>query len=89
MNSGLADSLRQMAFARAAGAEKQRILALVDEGCSGEIENQTAINLRVKGEVEVIERLAGIAESGLFAATLQQPVGAPRQLIADEARTAP
>jgi len=39
---------------------------LIDEG--GEIEHQAAIESGVELEVEVVERLAGIAEAGLFTA---------------------
>ena len=35
MNRSLSDGLRQVALPRSAGAEKQRVLALVDEGAGG------------------------------------------------------
>ena len=50
----------------------------------GQIEDQAAIHLRVEIEVEVVERLVGIAEAGLFAPPFQEPVRAPRQLVGDE-----
>jgi|SRR5271155_1267258 len=68
------------------GAEKQRVLALVDEGTGGQIEDQTAIHLGIEAEVEVVERPVGIAESGLFATTFQQPVGSARKLVRYQAR---
>ena len=83
-DGGLADGLRQMAFARAARPEKQRIFAPVDEGAGGQIEDQTAIHFRIEGEVEVVERPVGIAEAGVFAAPFQQPVGAPREFVGDQ-----
>jgi hypothetical protein len=66
LNGGLTDGLCQVAFPGAAGAEKQRVLALVDEGTGGEIEDQAAIHLRIESEVEVIECPVGIAKAGLL-----------------------
>ena len=40
---GLADGLRQMAFAGAAWPKKQRVFAAVDERAGGQIKDQTAI----------------------------------------------
>jgi hypothetical protein len=57
--------------------------ALVDEGVSGEIENQVAILFRIEGEVEVIKSPVGIAKAGLFAVTFQQPVGTASQFLQD------
>src|ERR1700733_652135 len=73
-----------MTFARPARPEEQNVLALVYEGRGGQIENQTAIDLGIECEVEVVKAPVGIAESCLFATALQQPVGSPRQFIADE-----
>ena len=75
-----------MAFARAARPEKQRIFALGDEDTSGEVEHQAAVHLRVEREVEVVKRAIGIAEGGLFAAALQQSIGAAREFVRDEGR---
>ena len=84
LDGRLTDGLGQMALARAARAEEQRVFAAVDEGAGGEVEDQTAIHLRVEGEVEVVERLVGIAEAGLFAAPFEQAVGAARELVGDQ-----
>jgi hypothetical protein len=43
LNGALANSLRQMALAGTAGAEKQRIFPFVDESAGGEVEDQAAI----------------------------------------------
>ena len=40
----------------------------------------------IEGEVEVVERPVGIAEAGLFAAALQQPVATAREFVRDQAR---
>ena len=85
-NGGLTDGLGQMTLARAAGPEKQRILAPIDEGAGGEIEDQAAIHLGVEGEVEVVERLVGVAEAGLLAAAFQQAVGAAGEFVGDQSR---
>jgi hypothetical protein len=71
-----------MTLARAAGPEEQRVFALADEAAGGQIEDQTAIHLRIEGEVEVVERSVGVAKAGLLAAAFQQAVAAPRQFIA-------
>ena len=47
----------------------------------GQVEDQTAIHLRVEGEVEVVQRLLRVAEGGLFAPPLQQPIAAPGQFV--------
>ena len=40
-------------------AKKQRVFALADEPAGGQIEDQTAIHLRIEGEVEVVESPVG------------------------------
>jgi hypothetical protein len=74
LNGCLPDGLGQVAFPGSSRTQKQRVLALVDEGAGGEIENQAAIHFRIEGEVEVIECPVGIAKAGLLAAALQQPI---------------
>jgi len=86
LDGGLPDSLGQVRFTGAAGAEEQRIFPFVDKGAGGQIENQTAIHLRIEGEVEVVQRLVWVAEGGLFAAPVEQPLTAPGQLVGDQAR---
>src|SRR5262252_2204964 len=76
--------LRQMTFARAARPEKQRIFATIDECPGSQIEDQTAIHFRIEAEIEVVQSLVGIAESGELASPFQEPVGAPRQLVRHE-----
>ena len=46
LDGGLADGLRQVAFARSAGTKKQRVFALADERGGGQIEDQAAIHFR-------------------------------------------
>jgi hypothetical protein len=57
-------------FSRSAGAQRQSVFALVDEGGGGQIEDQAAIHFRIEGDVEVIERPVGSGKAGLFATTL-------------------
>jgi hypothetical protein len=54
LNRSLSDGLRQVALPRSAGSEKQCVLAFVDEGAGGEVEDQTPIHLGIEGEVEVV-----------------------------------
>src|SRR5580693_2281401 len=75
-----------MAFAGAAGAEKQRVFALPDEGAGGQIEDQAAIHLRVETEVEIIKSSLWVAKGSLFTPPLQQTVTASGQFIRDQAR---
>src|SRR5580698_6965456 len=86
LNGGLTNGLCQVTFARSAWAEKQSILALVDESTGSQIEDQAAIHFRIEAEVEVIERPVGIAKAGLLPETLQQPVGAASEFIRDQTR---
>ena len=46
-----------------------------------QIEYQTAIHLRIETEIEIVEGFVGIAEAGLFAAALQQPVRPKCELV--------
>jgi len=80
------DSLRQMAFARTAGAEKQRVFTLSDEGTGCQIEDQTAIHLGVETEVEVIQSSLRVAEGRLFTSPFQQTDAASGQFVRDQAR---
>src|SRR5580698_8593696 len=82
----LSDSLRQVALAGTAGAEKQSVLPLPDKGAGGQIEDQTAIHLRVETEVEIIQSSLRVAEGCLLAPPLQQTVAAPGQFVRDHAR---
>ena len=66
--------------------EKERILASADEGAGGQIEDQAPVDLRVEAEVEVIESLVGIPESGLLAPPFEQAIGAAGEFIGDQAR---
>jgi hypothetical protein len=80
----LSDGLGEVAFARAAGSEKERIFAAINEGSGGEIEDQTAVHLGIEAEVETIERLVRIAEAGVFAAPFEQAVRAPGEFVRDQ-----
>src|ERR1700691_4997004 len=82
----LSDSLRQVALAGTAGAEKQSVLPLPDEGAGGQIEDKAAIHLRVKTEVEIIQSSLRVAEGRLFTPPLQQTVAAPGQFVRNQAR---
>ena len=75
-----------MTFARAAGAEKQSIFPLGDEGARGQVEDQTAIHLGIESEIEIVQRLLRVAEGGLLAPPLQQPLAATHELIGDQTR---
>jgi len=65
-----------------------RALGIVtgDEGAGGQVEDQTAIHLRVEGEVELVEGLVRVAKLGLFASAIQQSLAPPGQLVADQTR---
>ena len=51
---------------------------------TGQIKNQAAIHLRIEDEVETVERPVAVAEAGLFALALEQPVGTPGEFIHGE-----
>src|SRR6266849_6264890 len=74
-----------MAFASAAGTEKQGIFALAYEGSGVQVEDQTAIHFGIKSKVEVVERLIGVSKTSLLAPALQQAVRAARQFVRDQA----
>src|SRR5579859_1992064 len=86
LDRGLSDGLRQVAFAGAAGTEKQRVFPLSDEGAGSQVEDQAAIHLRVKTKVEIIQSSLRVAEGGLFSSPLQQTVAAPSQFVSNQAR---
>src|SRR6266496_56705 len=56
-----------------------------DEGASSEIEDQAAIHLFVEVEVEVVERLLGVAELGLLFPPLQQALATTGEFVGDQA----
>ena len=85
-DGGLADGLRQVALAGTARSEEQCVFAPFDEGACRQIKDQTAIQLRVKREVEVVECFVGIAEGREFAAAIEEPVGASAEFVGDEGR---
>jgi hypothetical protein len=84
LDHGDADRLRQVTLPRARPAEEEPVLPLGDEATGGELEDEGAVHLLVEVEIEGVERLAGIAEAGLFEATLEEPVLALQQLVLDE-----
>src|SRR5215469_9399764 len=55
------------------------------KGCAGEVEHQAAIHFRIEGEVEGLEGLVLVTESGLLFSALEQAIAATIQFIADEA----
>ena len=74
----------EMTFAGAARSEKERVFAAVDERSGSEIEDQTSVQLGIKGEIEVVESLVRITESGELAPPVQEPVRAAGQFVGDE-----
>jgi len=52
---------------------------------SGQIKDEATVHFGVELEVEVIQRFLRIAKPGLFAAALQQSVGATVEFVVDEA----
>ena len=66
--------------------KKKRIFPPVDEATGRQIEDQTAIHLRVEIEVELVQGLVRVAELGLFAPAVEQPFAPPAQLVADQTR---
>ena len=82
----MADRLRQVALAGAWRVEEEGILALRDEPRGRELVDERSIHLRVKGEVEAVERAVGVAEAGLLVAAREEAILAALQLVADERR---
>src|SRR5690349_16301428 len=76
----------KMAFARTAGAKKERILPPANECGGGEIENETTIHFRIKTEVKIIQSSLRVAECSLFATSFEQTVAAACQFVVDEDR---
>ena len=56
-----------------------------DETGGGQVEDQTAIHLRVECKVEGVQGLLRIPEPGLFAPSFKQPSTAAVQFIRDQA----
>ena len=86
LDGSVTDGLCQMALARAAWTEKERIFPARDESAGGQIEHQTAVHLRIESEIEVVQRLVGVAKAGLLSAALQQAIRAPGEFIRDQTR---
>lgn len=83
---GAADSLHQVALARARRAEEERVLGLRQEAPGRQLEDQRAVELLVEVEVEAVERAILVAEAGGLRAPLDQSVGAPLELVTDQRR---
>src|ERR1700686_2389201 len=56
-----------------------------NEGAGSEVEDQAAVDLGVEGKIKIIQRLLRIAELSLFAASFQEAIAAPKQLVRDQA----
>ena len=65
-------------------ADQEDVLALCDEACGGELEDECAVDLLVEGEVEAIERAVRVPESGLLVPAGEQAVFAALELVGDE-----
>ena len=65
-------------------ADQQDVLALGDEACGSELEDECAVDLLVEGEVEAVERAVGVSESGLLVSSGEQAVLAALELVGDE-----
>ena len=86
LDGGASDGLGKVALARTGRAQKQGVLALGDEARGRELEDERAVDLRVEGEVEAVERAVGVTESGLLVPPGEQPVLAPLEFVVDERR---
>src|ERR1035438_143220 len=86
LDGRLSNCLGQMALARAAWPEKQRVFPFADEGAGSKIEDQATIHFRVESEVEVVQCSVRVAERGLFAPPFQQTIAASGQFVADQTR---
>ena len=84
LDRGAADRLGEMALAGAGWAEKERVLALLDEARGREVEDERAVHLLVEVEIEILERAIGVAEARQLVPARQQPVFAPAELVGDE-----
>ena len=73
-----------MALAGTRWTKKECILATIDKVATGQFEEQTAIHLLVKAEVEVIECLEWVTKARLLAPTFQQAITTKDQLIGDQ-----
>ena len=80
------DGLGEVTFARPAWPKKESVFAPVHEPAGRQIEDQTAIPLRVEAKVEIVRSAIGIAESGFFSTALQESIRAPCQFVGDQTR---
>jgi hypothetical protein len=78
------DRLREMTLARAGRPEQERVFVRRDEAPGRELEDAGAIELLVELEVEGVERLAGVAEAGVGAPAVEEPILAADELVGDE-----
>jgi len=67
-----------MALPAPGWAHHQSIVVTLKESGGGQIEDQAAIDLGVKREIEVVEGFFWIAKLGLFPTALQQTITAAR-----------
>ena len=81
-----ADGLGEMALAGAGRAQEERVLALSDETCGGQVVDESAVQLAIEIEVEAVEGALGVAEASLLEPALEEPVLTTEQLVGDEMR---
>jgi len=75
-----------MALAGARRTEEERIFALGDEACRGELVDQGSVHLFVEIKVKGVERAVGVAEARGLDASTEESVLAPQKLVGDERR---
>src|SRR5690606_15891448 len=86
LDDSQADGLGEVALAGAGRPEQERVLVLGDEAAGRQLEDEAAVHLLVKVEVEGVERAAGVAEAGLLDAPFEEAVLAAHELVGDERR---
>ncbi len=84
LDNSMADGLRDVAFPAPRWTKKQGIFALSHPARGGQIEDQAAVHLGVKLEVEVIQLLVGVAELRLLVAPLQKSCAATGKFVRDQ-----
>src|SRR5271167_72680 len=84
LDDGMPDGLRAVAFPAARRPNEQGIFTSSDPAGSGQVEDKTAVHLRIELEVEVIELLVCVTELRLLVASFQEPLAAAGKFVRDQ-----
>jgi len=84
LDNPVSDGLGAVALTTSSWTEEQCVFATTDPCGSGQIEDETAVHLWIKLEVEIVKAFVSVTELGLLVAPLQQSFAATGKFVRDQ-----